>query len=80
MIATNYFRVFSFPVSSKSLILKTIISPVVFCGLGTWYLTLREEHGLRVFENRVLRRMFGLQREEVARKWRIPYKEGFHNL
>jgi hypothetical protein len=39
---------------------NTIILPVVLYGCETWSLTLREEHRLRVFENRVLRRMFGL--------------------
>jgi hypothetical protein len=36
----------------------------------TWYLTLREEHRLRVFENRVLRRIFGPKRDEVTGDWR----------
>jgi hypothetical protein len=40
-------------------IYKTIILPVVLSGCQTWSLTLREEHRLRVFENRVLRRIFG---------------------
>jgi hypothetical protein len=44
---------------------KTIIPPVVLCGCETWSLTLREEHRLRVFENRVLRRIFGPTRDEV---------------
>jgi hypothetical protein len=46
-------------------IYKTIILPVVLHGCETWALTLREEHRLRVFENRVLRRIFGLKRDEV---------------
>jgi hypothetical protein len=41
---------------------------VVLYGCETWSLTLREEHGLRVFENRVLRRVFGLKRDKVRRK------------
>jgi hypothetical protein len=41
---------------------KTKIVPVVLCGCDTWPLTLREEHRLRVFENRVLRRIFGPKR------------------
>jgi hypothetical protein len=45
---------------------KTIILPVVSCGSETWSLTLREEHRLRVFENRVLRRIFGPKRDEVT--------------
>jgi hypothetical protein len=50
---------------SKNLKIK-IILPVVSCGCGIWSLTVREEHRLRVFENRVLRRIFSLKREEVA--------------
>jgi hypothetical protein len=45
---------------------KTIILPVVLYGCETWSLTLREEHKLRVFENRVLRRIFGSKRVEVT--------------
>jgi len=44
---------------------RTIILPVVLCGCETWSLTLREEHGLKVFENRQLRRIFGPKRDEV---------------
>jgi hypothetical protein len=43
----------------KIRICKTIIVPVVLCGCDTWSLTLRQKRRLRVFENRVLRRMFG---------------------
>jgi hypothetical protein len=55
-------------VLSKNLkirIYKKIILPVVLYGCETWSLTLREEHRLRVFENRVLRRVFGPKRDEV---------------
>jgi hypothetical protein len=50
----------------KVRIYNTIILPVVLCGRETWSLTLRDEHRLRVFENRVLRRIFGLKRDEVT--------------
>jgi hypothetical protein len=43
---------------------KPVILPVVLYGCETWSVTLREEHRLRVFENRVLRRIFGPKREE----------------
>jgi hypothetical protein len=43
---------------------KTLIFPVVLYGCETWSLALREEHRLRVFDNRVLRRIFGPKREE----------------
>jgi hypothetical protein len=46
-------------INVKIKIYKTIILPVVLYGCETWSLTLREEHRLRVFENRVLRRIFG---------------------
>ena len=47
-------------------IYRTIILPVVLYGCETWSLTLREERRLRVFENRVLRRVFGPRRDEVT--------------
>jgi hypothetical protein len=49
----------------KIIIYKMIILPVVLYGCETWSLTLREEHRLRLFENRVLRRIFGPKRDEV---------------
>jgi hypothetical protein len=52
---------------------------VVLYGCETWSLTLREEHRLRVFENRVLRRIFGPRRDEVTGDWRKLHKE-LHNL
>jgi hypothetical protein len=54
----------------KVKIYKTIILPVVLYGCETWSLTLREEHRLRVFENRVLKRIFGPKRNEVMGVWR----------
>jgi hypothetical protein len=53
---------------------------VVLYGCETWYLTLREEHRLRVFENRVLRRIFGPKRDDVTRDWRKLHNEELHNL
>jgi len=49
----------------KIKIYRTIILPVVLCGFKTWSFTLREERRLRLFENRLLRRIFGLMRGEV---------------
>ena len=49
---------------------RTIILHVVLYGCETWSLTLREKCRLRVFENRVLRRIFGLMRDEVTGEWR----------
>jgi hypothetical protein len=56
-------------------IYETIMFPVVLYGCETWSLTLREEHRLRVFENRVLRRIFGPERAEVAGGWRKLHNE-----
>jgi hypothetical protein len=55
-----------FPRNIKVEICKTIILPVVLYGCESWSLTLKEEHRLRVFENRVQRRMFRLKRDEVT--------------
>jgi hypothetical protein len=64
----------------KAKIYKTITLPVVLYGCETWSLTLREEHRLRVFENRVLRRIFGPKRDDVTGEWRKLYNEELHNL
>jgi hypothetical protein len=64
----------------KAKIHKTIILPVVLYGCETWSLTLREEHRLRVFENRVLRRIFVPKRDEVTGEWRKLHNEELHNL
>jgi hypothetical protein len=49
-------------------------------GCETWSLTLREEQRLRVFENRVLRRIFGRKRDKVTGDWRKLHNEELHNL
>jgi hypothetical protein len=54
----------------KIKIYKTIILPEVLYGCETWFLTLREEHRLRMFENRMLKRIFGPKRDEVTGGWR----------
>jgi hypothetical protein len=53
---------------------------VVLHGCETWSLTLREEHRLRVFVNRMLRRIFGPKRDEVIGGWRKLHNEEIHNL
>jgi hypothetical protein len=63
---------------SKNLKIKTyrtIILPVGLYGCETWSLTLREERKLRVFENKVLRRIFGPRRDEVTGEWRRLHNE-----
>jgi hypothetical protein len=68
------------PKNLKSRIFETIILPVVLYGFETWSLTLREEHRLKVFENRVLRRIFGPRRVEVTGEWRKLHNEELRNL
>jgi hypothetical protein len=66
--------------NAKVRIYKTTILPVVLYGCGTWSLTLNEEHKLRVFENRVLRRIFGPKRDGVMGGGRKLHNEELHNL
>jgi hypothetical protein len=82
MLATIRFRTFCLLVccQKKIRIYKTIILPVVLYGCETWFLTLREEHRLRVFENRVLRRIFGPKRGEVPGEWRKLRNENLRDL
>jgi hypothetical protein len=54
----------------KIRIYRTIILPVILYGCETWLLTFRDESRLRVFVNRVLRRIFGSKKGEVTREWR----------
>ena len=60
--------------------IKSIILSVVLYGCETWSLTLREERRLRVFENRVLRRVFGPKRDDVTGEWRKLKNEEFGYL
>jgi hypothetical protein len=64
----------------KIRIYKTIILPVVLYGRETWSLILREGHRLRVFENRVLRRIFGPKMDEVTGEWRKLHNKELHDL
>jgi len=64
----------------KIKIYRTIILPVVLCGCETWSLTLREERRLRVFENRVLSRVFGPKRDEVTGEWRKLHNEELSDM
>ena len=63
----------------KIKIYRTIILPVVLYGCETWSLTLREERRLRVYENRVLRRIFGPRRDEVTGEWGKLHNEELNN-
>ena len=64
----------------KIKIYRTIILPVVLYGCETWSLALREERKLRVFENIVLRRIFGPRRDEVKGECRRLHNEELHDL
>jgi hypothetical protein len=60
----------------KIKVYRTKILPVVLFGCETWSLKLREEQRLMVFENRVLRRIFGPKRDEVTQEWRRLHNVG----
>ncbi|KAJ4445665.1 hypothetical protein ANN_12349 [Periplaneta americana] len=64
----------------KVRIYKTVILPVLLYGCETWTLTLREEHRFRVFENKVLRKIFGAKRDEVTGEWRKLHNTELHAL
>ena len=66
--------------NTKIKIHRTIILPVVLYGCETWSLTLRQEYKLRVFENRVLRRIFGPKRDEILGEWRKLHNEELSDL
>ena len=59
---------------------KTIILPVAMYGSETWSLTLREEHRLRVFENKVLRKIFGAKEDEIRGEWIKLHNAELHAL
>jgi hypothetical protein len=90
LLASDWFRnyhsvqkLLSSRLLSKNLkirIYKTIILSVVLYGCETWFLTLREKHRLRVFENRVLRKIFGPKGDEVIGGWINLHNEELHNL
>jgi hypothetical protein len=82
MLAIIQSKSFVFPSHIKNLkikIYKSVILPVVLYGCETRSLTLREEHRLRVSENRVLRRIFGPKREENG-LWRKLHNDELHSL
>ena len=64
----------------KTKIYRTIILPDVLYGCEAWSLTAREERKLRVFENTVLRRIFGPRRDEVTGEWRRLHNEELNGL
>ena len=76
-------NLFSSSLLSKNInvkIYRTIILPILLHGCETWSLTLREECRLRVFENKVLRGIFGPRRDEVTGAWRKLHNEELNDL
>jgi hypothetical protein len=83
MLATIQSRTLSsllLPKNVKARIYKTIILPVVLYGYKTLAVTLRKKHRLKVFENRVLKRIFGPKRDEVTGGWSTLHNEELCNL
>ena len=72
-------RIFCLPICYPK-IYRTIILPVVLCGCETWSIILRENRRLRVFKNRVLRRIFGPKGEEATGEWRKLHIEELNYL
>jgi len=68
------------PTNIKTKIYRTIILPLVLYGCETWSLTLTEERRLRLFKNRVPRRLFESKRTEVTGEWRKLKNEGHNDL
>jgi hypothetical protein len=83
MLAIIQSKIFCLPISYKKnpkfKIYKAVILPVVLYGCETWSLTLSEEHRLKDFENRLLRRIFGPKREEDG-SWRKLHNDELHSL
>jgi hypothetical protein len=78
LLFLNYLFLYSKNLKIK--IYRTIILPVVLYGCETWLLTLREKGSLRVFQNRVLRRIFGPKRDEVTGEWKKLHNEELNKL
>ena len=75
-----YIYIYIYDISNLRVkIYRTIILPVVLYGCETWSLILREERTLRVFENRVLMRIFGSKRDEVTGECRKIHNEEFND-
>jgi hypothetical protein len=57
---------------------RTVILPFILFGFAKWHLVLRDEHRLRVLDNRALRKILRLKREEVTLEWRTLHVEQLH--
>ena len=78
--ADSFFSSSMFSKIIKTKTYRTIVFPFVLYGCETWSLTLRGERRLRVFENRVLRRVFGPKKDEVTGEWRKLHNEELSDL
>jgi hypothetical protein len=72
--------VFQFAIQKFNKLYRTVVLPVVLHECDTWSLILREEHWLRMSENRVLKRIFGPKRDEVTGEWRKLHNEELNDL
>jgi hypothetical protein len=79
LFGAEYF-VFQFAIQKFKDLHRTTILPVVLYGCETWSLTSREVSRLEVYENRVLRRIFGSKRDEITEEWRILHNEEINDL
>lgn len=77
---TNLLSSYFLPKNIKMKIYRTIMLPVVWYGYETWSLIFREKHGLKVLDNRIVRKIFEPKREKVAGGWRKLYSEQLHEL
>jgi hypothetical protein len=66
--------------NTKIRVYRTVVLAFILYGCETWSVTLREEQKLRVFENRVLRRIFGPKRDEATGDWRRLHNEELNDL
>jgi hypothetical protein len=80
MLATIRSRTFCLLVCRKKNLKIRIYKTIILYGCETWSLTLREEHRLKVFENRVMRRIVGPKRDEVTGDWIKLHNEQLHDL
>jgi hypothetical protein len=76
----NIIRISSADINIKIKIYKTVILPAVLCGYKTWSLTLSKGHRVKVFEDRVLKRIFGPERDEITGGWRKLHVDELQNL
>ena len=79
-VAQFHERLMMMMMKYKDKIYRYIILPVVLYGCETWSLTLREERRLRVFENRVQRRISGPKTDEITAEWKKLHKEEVNDL